>query len=354
MENIKVSVVLPCYNVEKYIRRGLDSVLAQTLSEWEAILVDDGATDSTGRICDEYAQKDSRFHVIHTQNQGVSCARNTGMKETQGELLYFMDPDDWIEPNCFERCYETYKKYGCEIVHFAHYWCSGKGRTADNIQFKVVEGKEILREYTGPISGLSQTALDHYYKGEFIWKFKMCCAIWNFIFDRKFILSIGLEFVPGLRIFEDVMFVEEASLKIKKIVRIPDVLYNYNMREDGALLKRKSSLAIFENKYNLIQHRHRLREMVTDFDLHDYYLGSHVLSSLQLALQISDKWSNYTLYRKYVLHPDVQESIKKVKIGNAPLKFSIPVFLLKLHLQIVLFAACKLLYIFGASKKISM
>ena len=182
----------------------------------------------------------------------------------------------------------------------------------------------------------------------------MCCAIWNFIFDRKSILSIGLEFVPGLRIFEDVMFVEEASLKIQKIVRIPDVLYNYNMREDSALLKRKSSLAIFENKYNLIQHRHRLREMVTDFDLHDYYLGSHVLSSLQLALQISDKWSNYTLYRKYVLHPDVQESIKKVKIGNAPLKFSIPVFLLKLHLQIVLFAVCKLLYIFGASKKISM
>ena len=354
MDKVKVSVVLPCYNVEKYIRRGLDSVLMQTLPEWEAILVDDGATDSTGDICEEYAKKDSRFRVIHTQNQGVSCARNTGMKEAQGELLYFMDPDDWIELNCFEKCYETYKEYNCEIIHFAHYWCTGGGRGADNIHFKVVEGKEILREYTGPISGLSQDALDHYYKGEFIWNYKMSCAIWNFIFNRSFVFSMGLEFTPGLRIFEDVLFVEEASLKTKMIVRIPDVLYNYDMREDGALLKRKDSLTIFENKYNLIQHRHKLREMVSDFDLHDFYIGSQVLSSLQLAVQISDKWSNYKLFRKYVKHPDVQESIQKVKIKNAPLKFSTPVFLLKCHLQGVLFATCRMLNIMGVLKKISM
>jgi hypothetical protein len=68
------------------------------------------------------------------------------MKEARGELLYFMDPDDWIEINCFERCYDIYKEYGCEIVHFAHYWCSGGRRNADNIQFKVIKGKEILRE----------------------------------------------------------------------------------------------------------------------------------------------------------------------------------------------------------------
>lgn len=354
MDKIKVSVVLPCYNVEKYIRRGLDSVLMQTLVEWEAILVDDGSTDSTGDICDEYVQKDSRFIVIHTQNKGVSCARNTGMREAHGELLYFMDPDDWIELNCFEKCFETYKKYKCEIIHFAHYYCISGGRGAAKINFKVVEGKEILREYTGPISGLSQTALNHYYKGEFIWKYKMCCAIWNYIFDRKFLFSIGLSFIPGLRIFEDVMFVEEASLKTKMIVRIPDVLYNYDMRDDGALLRRKGSFTIFENKYNLIQHRHRLREMVREFDLHDYYIGSHVLSCLQLSIQISDKWSNYKLFRKYVLHPDVQESIKKVEVKNAPLKFSIPVFLLKFHLHSVLFATCRILNIMGVLKKISM
>ena len=182
----------------------------------------------------------------------------------------------------------------------------------------------------------------------------MSCAIWNFIFDRNFIFTVGIKFSPGLRIFEDVLFVEEVSLKTKTIVRIPDVLYNYDMRENGALLSRKDSLTIFENKYNLIQHRHRLREMVSDFDLHDYYLGSHVLSCLQLALQISDKWRNYMLFRKYVIHPDVQESIQKVRIRNAPLKLFIPVFLLKFHLQIVLFAVCRMFNILGMSKKISM
>ena len=79
MSKAKISVVVPCYNVEPYIRRGLDSIIAQTLQEWEAILVDDGATDGTGNICDEYAAKDSRFQVIHQQNQGLSCARNNGM-----------------------------------------------------------------------------------------------------------------------------------------------------------------------------------------------------------------------------------------------------------------------------------
>ena len=86
------------------------------MSEWEAILVDDGATDSTGRICDEYAQKDSRFHVIHTQNQGVSCARNTGMKETQGELLYFMDPDDWIERTMIQELLNKIQNDNVDIV----------------------------------------------------------------------------------------------------------------------------------------------------------------------------------------------------------------------------------------------
>ena len=88
MSDTKISVVVPCYNVEQYIRRGLDSILAQTMQDWEAILVDDGATDSTGEICDEYVARDCRFHVIHQENQGPSCARNSGMKEAAGELLY--------------------------------------------------------------------------------------------------------------------------------------------------------------------------------------------------------------------------------------------------------------------------
>ena len=352
--NIKISAVLPCYNVEKYIRKGLDSVLAQTLQEWEAILVDDGATDSTGQICDEYAAKDSRFRVIHQKNGGVSRARNAGMAEAKGELLYFMDPDDWIERNCFERCYETYKQNDCDMVHFSHWVCHGGKRACEKFQNQVFEGDTILREYSGPLSGLSQNALNHYYQGEYIWSYKKNWTIWAFAYKRSFIVDNNIIFLPGIRMFDDLLFAVETTIKAKKIVRIPDVMYNYEMREDGMVRKPKSNQRLFEDKYNLIGCRQRLREMVTAFDLNDYYLGSHVLSSLQLALQLSSRFKDITLFKKYVTNPYVQESIRKVSLKNAPLKFALPVRLLKLHCHSLLFAGCWLLNKAGMANKIAM
>lgn len=354
MNNIKISAVLPCYNVEKYIRKGLDSVLAQTLQEWEAILVDDGATDSTGRICDEYAAKDSRFRVIHQKNGGVSRARNAGMAEAKGELLYFMDPDDWIEPNCFEKCYETYKKYGCDIVHFSHWVWVGGNKGCETLEHKVFQGSEIRWEYSGPMSGLSQEALNHYYQGEFIWGYKKNWTIWAFAYDRKFIQDNSIIFLPGIRMFDDLLFAIETTIKAEKIVRIPDAMYNYEMREDGMVRKPKSNQRLFEDKYNLIGCRQRLREMVTEFDLNDYYLGSHVLSSLQLALQLSKKFKDIKLFKKYVTNPYIQESIRKVSLKNAPMKFAIPVRLLKLHCHTLLFSACWLLNKTGLGDKVAM
>lgn len=350
MNSIKITAVLPCYNVEKYIRKGLDSVLAQTLQEWEAILVDDGATDSTGQICDEYAAKDKRFQVIHQKNGGVSRARNAGMAKAKGELLYFMDPDDWIEPNCFERCYETYDNYRCDIVHFPYRLY----KACETFKLEIFEGNRILRDYSGPMSGLSQFALDQYFKGDFIWKYKKNWTHCGLVFNRLFIIENKLLFPLGIRLFEDVLFAIETTIKAKRIVRIPDVLYNYEMREDGMVRKPKNSQTLFEDKYNLIRHRQRLREMVTAFDLNDYYLGSHVLSSLQLALQLSSRFKDIALFKKYVTNPYVQESIKKVSLKNAPLKFALPVRLLKLHCHSLLFTGCWLLNKAGLASKVNM
>ena len=89
-----VSVIIPVYNVEKYLAECVDSVLAQSCQNYEIILVDDGATDSSGRMCDEYARKDSRIRVIHQSNGGLSAARNAGLDAAQGEYVYFLDSDD--------------------------------------------------------------------------------------------------------------------------------------------------------------------------------------------------------------------------------------------------------------------
>lgn len=356
MNAAKLSVVVPCYNVEQYIRHGLDSILAQTLQEWEAILVDDGATDSTGKICDEYAKKDNRFRVVHQENQGVSCARNNGMKEATGELLYFIDSDDWIEPNCFERCFETYERHYCDIVQFDKNYVSSDQKTPEHtIDCGMWEHQDIIKKFTCRMIGLGQEAMNHWYKGGNIWDEKKNLGIWCFMFQRKFIECHNLIFQPKLKMFEDVLFAVESSIYAKKLVSIPDALYNYNVRNEGAVLSRTNNpKELFTDKYNLLNQRARLRSLIKEYDLHDYYIGSHVLSCLQLALNTSVVWRSYKLYRQYVTHPDVQESIKKVSLKGAPLKFSIPVRLLKLRCHWLLFAGCWLLHKIGLANKVSM
>ncbi len=100
--NSKISVIIPIYNSEKYISKCLDSILSQTYTNWEAILVDDGSPDNCGMICDEYATKDKRFKVIHQKNGGVSVARQTGLNNSIGDYIIHCDPDDWIEPTMLE------------------------------------------------------------------------------------------------------------------------------------------------------------------------------------------------------------------------------------------------------------
>ena len=113
-----ISVVIPVYNVESYLTECVDSVVCQSYTDWEAILVDDGATDSSGRICDEYARKDPRIRVIHRENGGLSAARNTGLAEAKGEYVYFLDSDDYILPQTLEHLLETARRERADVVFF--------------------------------------------------------------------------------------------------------------------------------------------------------------------------------------------------------------------------------------------
>lgn len=114
----RLSVIVPVYKVEKYIHKCVDSILNQTFSDFELILVDDGSPDNCGRICDEYAAKDSRVRVIHKKNGGLSDARNFGIDAAQGEVLSFIDSDDWIEPVTYEKVINYLDSNCLDIVHF--------------------------------------------------------------------------------------------------------------------------------------------------------------------------------------------------------------------------------------------
>ena len=111
-----ISIIVPVFNVENYLSYCLDSIAHQTYKEFEAILVDDGSTDSSGVICDEFCKKDNRFRVIHQKNQGLSGARNTGLSEAKGDYFCFIDSDDYIHPRMIELLEKTCRETGCEIA----------------------------------------------------------------------------------------------------------------------------------------------------------------------------------------------------------------------------------------------
>ena len=111
----KVSVIVTVYNVEKYLNKCVDSLLAQTLSDIEILLVDDGSTDGSGRICDDYAGKDSRVRVIHKENGGVSSARNKGLFEASAEYVGFVDSDDYVAEDMYECLYSNLKKEDADV-----------------------------------------------------------------------------------------------------------------------------------------------------------------------------------------------------------------------------------------------
>ncbi len=116
MNDIKISVIMPVYNVENYVGRAIESIQKQTLTDWEFWIVDDGTPDNSGKICDEYAAADSRLHVIHKENGGAPSARNIAIDKAMGKYLYFMDSDDWAEPTMLEDMYTLAERHDAQLV----------------------------------------------------------------------------------------------------------------------------------------------------------------------------------------------------------------------------------------------
>lgn len=118
---IKISVLMPVYNVENYLRQSIDSVISQTYEKWELIIVDDGSSDDSGRICDEYAAKEERIKVIHKSNAGSLSARRDGIKAARGDYGIFLDSDDFLEADCMERIVSEIEKTSADIIIYRGY-----------------------------------------------------------------------------------------------------------------------------------------------------------------------------------------------------------------------------------------
>ena len=183
---MKVSVIIPVYKVEQYLPDCLNSLLAQTYRDWEAILVDDGSPDKSGAICDEYAAKDPRFHVIHKENGGVSSARNAALKVVRGNYITFLDSDDMLTSDALEGCIKVMSEDEVDVVYFQCQTIKPSGTElsqSPNIIERIIDNVEFCKLFmTG----------------------KLTPGVWGKIY-RKEILN-GQEFEENLSMGEDAMF----------------------------------------------------------------------------------------------------------------------------------------------------
>ena len=144
MDEKLISIIVPVYNIEEYLPRCIESILAQTYSNLELILVDDGSVDKSGKICDAYAEKDVRVRVLHKENGGSSSARNAGILLAKGQYIGFVDSDDYIEANMYQKMMDAIALTGCNIVQVARDEIDDKG----NLMQSICEMPEELIQYS--------------------------------------------------------------------------------------------------------------------------------------------------------------------------------------------------------------
>ena len=235
MEKIKISVIIPIYNVEKYIRQCLESVIDQTLKDIEIIIVNDGTRDNSMEIVEEYIS-DERIKIINKENGGLSSARNAGMKEAKGKYICFIDSDDFIEKTMMEELYNKIEETNSDVADSDVF-------LYDNKIHEIKERKN--KEY------------QKIEKGLFLWG-RYNVEVWNKIYRKKFLLDNNIFFEEGI-IHEDDLFSIKVLFLTNKIEHINKSFYYYRINRSGSIMtdvnieKKLYSLKVIINRIKELQ-----------------------------------------------------------------------------------------------------
>lgn len=265
----KVSVILPVYNVGKYLRQSLDSLINQTLREIEIICVDDGSTDDSYEILEEYKQKDSRIKVIHKENKGTGAARNDGLRLAQGECIGFVDPDDWVKPEMYEKLYNLIKEKNLDIV-----MCMPDGydeKNAVNTPFPYFVD-----------ANFENIIDDRIFNWRDLSPFSYPMCVWNKLYTKELFDKNNIDFAEGLD-FEDHKVIFGTLLTAKRMFFIREKLYVYRFNREGSVLTDNNRrlidhIKIFDIVENLMKKTNTYNILRNDFltyKIHNllYYYG---------------------------------------------------------------------------------
>lgn len=217
-----VSIIVPVYNTEKYLRRCIDSILTQTYQNFELLLIDDGSKDSSGAICDEYARNDERIRVIHRANSGVSVTRNIGIQEAKGDYISFVDSDDYIAVNMIETLVVRANKYYSDIV-MCKYFIEKTGKTSCvSMDYdEVYDGADRVK------NGLLYLYYTDYHSGLY--------SLWNKLIKKSVYSTNNILFDSSLKRGEDAWFIFQCLKHCKRVDFIPEAYYYYYQNESSVM-----------------------------------------------------------------------------------------------------------------------
>lgn len=257
-----ISVIVPVYNMEQYLERCINSIVDQTYRNLEIILVDDGSTDRSPRMCDEYAAKDGRIKVVHKVNGGLSDARNAGLQVATGTYIGYVDSDDWIEPQMYQRMYEACIEHQAQVAvcRYAKIYRDHVDREG-NGQVTVFDREGILKIYL-----MDQP------------EYVVYNSVWSKLFAREVVEGV---LFPVGKNSEDIMYTTKAFCKLEKAVYIDECFYDYVLDREGSIMNVNRTQRMFQDEIPFWrEHITCIREMVSKDmgDMAAYYFYRRLLS----------------------------------------------------------------------------
>ena len=236
MENL-ISVIVPVYNVKPYIKECISSILYQTHNELQVILIDDGSTDGSGEICDQFAKQDARIEVIHQKNAGVSAARNAGLQRAIGKFVIFTDSDDKLPATAYQDLLES--------------WTGEDSFVIGRVQYINENGEKLSISSDFGISKIDINTFTRELLEER--KFSYLGYLCDKLFVRDVIIKNGLTFNPVIQLNEDRLFILQYSILCKKVMFCNKIIYLYRQRSDSAIGETRQSSTVLDKEMTMIE-----------------------------------------------------------------------------------------------------
>jgi len=306
---VKLSIIVPIYNVEQYLRKCVDSLLNQNIpsSDYEIILVDDGSPDACPKICDNYAAAHKNVHVVHRENGGLSAARNSGIEVAQGEYVMFVDSDDYIKTNVLGGLLAQVERDKLDVLRYRLQYINPQYEVYNPYKSDPFKGNDYSEEPTDGVSFLN-------------FRMNTQCYAWAFVLKRE--LLDGCLFTPGIY-FEDTDWAPRMLVRAKRVASTNTVVYNYLQREGSITnaVNRSKQKKVLDDKMRLVEtmqkQSNELQAQGKDYGWFDRMLADTVISIIDiLSTQFYEERKDYLTKLEVLKVYPIQLRIAKARLIN--------------------------------------